>query len=64
MATAGELVGLRLIIQPSPRRQQRPALAVLRRSSGRASLLQRRVPVSADGQGGEAGDRDPGQEAA
>ncbi|VAH86835.1 unnamed protein product [Triticum turgidum subsp. durum] len=37
MATAGELVGLRLIIQPSPRRQQRPALAVLRRSSVRST---------------------------
>ncbi|XP_044979641.1 FCS-Like Zinc finger 17-like [Hordeum vulgare subsp. vulgare] len=36
MTTAGELVGLQLIIQPSPRRQQRPPLAVLRRSSVRS----------------------------
>ncbi|KAL5219391.1 hypothetical protein ABZP36_020075 [Zizania latifolia] len=33
LASAGELVGLRLIIQPSPR--QRPPLAVLRRSAVR-----------------------------
>ncbi|KAL6867721.1 hypothetical protein ACP4OV_015745 [Aristida adscensionis] len=37
-AASGEVVGLRLIIQPSPRRQRPPCLAVLRRSSAVRAL--------------------------
>lgn len=54
---AGVPEALPLLLQEDRRRHGRV------RVQGRASVLQRRVPFPAYGEGGEAGDRDPRQEA-